>query len=270
MRLKDYAGSALTSLNRWGVDPHQAVWRSRGLRKVRADRKEFLRQGDASGDITLFPMGSDYVITGERTAEGGVASGHYFHQDLVVARDIFRSNPRRHIDVGSRVDGFVAHVAAFRDIEVCDIRPITTPVEGITFHHLDLMSMGDEWFGAADSVSCLHALEHFGLGRYGDPIDFDGWRKGLDSLRALLEPGGTLYLSVPTGMHQRVEFNAHRIFSLHFLKQTISDDFDILQVDFVLDDGSLSTNIDLDSHAAQRSFDAKHGCSIWKLQKNKA
>lgn len=198
---------------------------------------------------------------------GGVASGHYFHQDLAVARDIFRSNPRRHIDVGSRVDGFVAHVAAFRDIEVCDIRPITTPVEGIIFHHLDLMSMGDDWFGVADSVSCLHALEHFGLGRYGDPIDFDGWRKGLDNLRALLEPGGTLYLSVPTGRHQRIEFNAHRIFSLPFLKQTVSDDFDILQVDFVLDDGSLSANIDLESQAAQRSFDARFGCSIWKLQK---
>jgi SAM-dependent methyltransferase len=267
MSLKDYVRPALTSLTRWGIDPRQAVWRSQELGRVRADRKELLRQGDSTGGTTLFPMGRAYVITGERTAEAGEASGHYFHQDLLVARDIFRSNPRRHIDVGSRVDGFVAHVAAFRDIEVCDIRPITTPVEGITFHHMDLMSMSDEWFGVADSVSCLHALEHFGLGRYGDLVDFDGWRKGLDNLRDLLEPGGTLYLSVPTGMQQRIEFNAHRIFSLPFLKKTVSNDFDILQVDFVLDDGSLSTKIDLDSHAAQRSFDAKYACSIWKLQK---
>lgn len=267
MRLKKYVQPALTSLTRWGIDPRQAVRRSQELGKVRADRKELLRQGEASGDTALFPMGSPYVITGERTIEGGAASGHYFHQDLVVARDIFRSNPRRHIDVGSRVDGFVAHVAAFRDIEVCDIRPITTPVQGIIFHRMDLMSMGEEWFGVADSVSCLHALEHFGLGRYGDPVDFHGWRKGLDNLRALLEPRGMLYLSVPTGMHQRIEFNAHRVFSLPFLKQTVSDDFDILQVDFVLDDGTLTTKIDLESPAAQRSFDAKYGCSIWKLQK---
>ena len=37
----------------------------------------------------------------------------YFHQDFVVARKIFERNPRLHIDVGSRVDGFVAHVATF-------------------------------------------------------------------------------------------------------------------------------------------------------------
>ena len=27
--------------------------------------------------------------------------------------------------------------------------------------------------GYCDSLSCLHALEHFGLGRYGDAVDFE-------------------------------------------------------------------------------------------------
>ena len=267
MILKNYLRPALNFLARWGFDPRQALWRAQELGKVRGDRKELLRQRDASGEATIFPMGSAFVITGERSSEGGVASGHYFHQDLIVARDVFKSNPRRHIDVGSRVDGFVAHVASFRDIEVCDIRPVETPVDGITFHQMDLMSMGSEWIGVADSVSCLHALEHFGLGRYGDPVDFDGWRRGLDNLRGMLEPGGMLYLSVPTGLHQRIEFNAHRVFSLPFLKQTVNDDFEVLQVDFVLDNGRLITNIDLDGPAAQRSFDAQYGCSIWRLRK---
>lgn len=48
----------------------------------------------------------------------GSASGHYFHQDLLVARKVFERQPRKHVDVGSRIDGFVAHVAAFREIEV--------------------------------------------------------------------------------------------------------------------------------------------------------
>jgi hypothetical protein len=63
-----------------------------------------------------------------------------------------------------------------------------------------------------DSLSCLHALEHFGLGRYGDPIDNCGWKSGLSSLSRLLVRGGRLYLSTPVGK-EIVMFNAHRVFS---------------------------------------------------------
>jgi hypothetical protein len=35
---------------------------------------------------------------------------------------IHKLNPVRHIDIGSRIDGFVANVAAFRKIEVLDVR----------------------------------------------------------------------------------------------------------------------------------------------------
>jgi len=50
----------------------------------------------------------------DRFDPGGDASGHYFHQDLIVARRIFERDPRKHVDVGSRIDGFVAHLAVFR------------------------------------------------------------------------------------------------------------------------------------------------------------
>jgi len=60
----------------------------------------------------------------DKNESGGTTSGHYFHQDLLIARKIFQRNPLRHIDVGSRIDGFVAHVAVFRTIEVLDIRPV--------------------------------------------------------------------------------------------------------------------------------------------------
>ena len=40
---------------------------------------------------------------------------------------IYAARPEKHVDVGSRVDGFVAHVASFREIEVFDVRPIATP-----------------------------------------------------------------------------------------------------------------------------------------------
>ena len=43
--------------------------------------------------------------------------------------------------------------------------------------------------GDANCVSCLHTLEHIGLGRYGDPIDPDGRIKGLSSFASLVKPG---------------------------------------------------------------------------------
>ncbi|MBV5330073.1 MAG: DUF268 domain-containing protein, partial [Chlorobium sp.] len=47
-----------------------------------------------------------------------------------------------------------------------------------------------------DSLSCLHALEHFGLGRYGDPIDPHGYADGLRNMVKILRQGGLFYLSV--------------------------------------------------------------------------
>jgi hypothetical protein len=118
------------------------------------------------------------------------------------------------VDVGSRVDGFVAHVASFRDVEVFDVRPISSQIPGIVFKQADLMrsdSLPTSQGGYCDSLSCLHAIEHFGLGRYGDPIDPVGHERGIANMALLLQPGGMFYLSTPIG-RERVEFNANRVF----------------------------------------------------------
>jgi SAM-dependent methyltransferase len=125
--------------------------------------------------------------------------------------------PERHVDVGSRTDGFVAHVASFRQLEVFDVRPITTEIPGVTFRQADMMDASsvsvwqNENGGYCDSLSCLHVLEHFGLGRYGDPIDPTGYKSGFANLARLLRPGGRFYLSTPIGQ-ERVEFNANWVF----------------------------------------------------------
>ncbi len=147
----------------------------------------------------------------DRYEEGGSARSEYFIQDLYVARKIHERQPERHVDIGSRIDGFVAHVASFREIEVLDIRPMRTAIPGVVFRQADLMADVQSAWPLCDSLSCLHALEHFGLGRYGDPLDAQGSRKGLHNMTQLLRPGGLLYLSVPIGV-ERVVFNAHRVF----------------------------------------------------------
>jgi SAM-dependent methyltransferase len=152
----------------------------------------------------------------DRYEEAGIAKSEYFWQDLLVARWIHNAAPSKHVDIGSRIDGFVAHIASFREIEVFDIRPITTNIPGIKFTKMNLMDFNSltEFYkeeGYCDSISCLHAIEHFGLGRYGDPINPNGYQIGLENMAKLLRPGGFFYLSTPIGK-QRVEFNANWVF----------------------------------------------------------
>ena len=83
----------------------------------------------------------------------------------------------------------------------------------------------------------------------------------------MLEPGGLLYFSVPTGMEQRVEFNAHRVFSLPYLRNRLLQYFQIEGLSFVDDKGKLLRDVDPHSSEAEVSFNANYGCSIWILRK---
>lgn len=192
--------------SQFGLDPLLLVRSLRGLPRFASDWVKFRK--NYSGPLTWMPCLHD------RYEEGGTTKSEYFWQDLLVARWIFDAKPQRHVDIGSRVDGFVAHVASFRNIEVFDVRPISTHIPGVVFKQADLMrsdGLPSVGMGYCDSLSCLHALEHFGLGRYGDPIDPMGHERGIANMALLLKPGGTFYLSTPIG-RERVEFNANRVF----------------------------------------------------------
>lgn len=146
----------------------------------------------------------------DRRDSAGTAKGHYFLQDLWAAQRVCRFQPAEHVDVGSRVDGFVAHVASFCPVKYVDIRPLTTGVPGLTGLQGSVCQLPfpDR---SVRSLSCLHVIEHIGLGRYGDPLDPDGWLKGLAELQRVLAPGGQLLMGTPCG-RSRVVFHAHRVF----------------------------------------------------------
>lgn len=184
----------------------------------------------------LFPILSD------REEAAGTVGGHYFHQDLWAARKIRDRMPQQHIDIGSRIDGFITHLLVFMPVTVVDIRPLKSSVGGLTFVQDDATELARFPTGSVHSLSSLHAAEHFGLGRYSDPIDPDACFKFMKALERVLAPNGRLYFSVPCG-RERVEFNANRVFA----PQTILESFPGLQlVSFsaVGDDGNFYENAD--------------------------
>jgi SAM-dependent methyltransferase len=184
------------------IDPARILSRAKRLPDFRRQLRNFQSQCDWA--IEIEPK------LGDASEEAG-SLGEYFWQDLWVAREIQRLNPEKIVDVGSRIDGFIAHLACFREVDVIDIRELRHGIPGIRFHCVDLLELPDTWQGVADCVTCLHTIEHFGLGRYGDPLSVNAWEKGIEKLSLILKPEGTLFLSVPVG-RQRIKFNSHRIF----------------------------------------------------------
>ncbi|MBK6338835.1 MAG: DUF268 domain-containing protein [Bacteroidetes bacterium] len=193
-------------------------------------------------------------------------TGHYFHMDLLVSQLVFKNQPLKHVDVGSRVDGFVAHVAAFRPIEIFDIRPIESKVENIKFIQADFMVQDSKLANYADSISCLHAIEHFGLGRYNDPIDVNGHKKGLENMYHVLQKGGKFYFATPMGP-LRVEFNGHRVFSLRYLLDLFKEKYAIDSFSYVNDKGDLFKNTTLTKNEIENNFNCNYGCAIFEMTK---
>lgn len=263
--MKRMLRSAYNSLVMFGLDPLKTIRSLRGLpayfrdlRTLKSQRRSAARE---------FPLGKPFPCLDDRFADSGSAKGHYFHQDLLVARRINLNNPHRHVDIGSRIDGFVAHVASFRPIEVIDIRPLSNNIPNVEFKQADLMTpVQESLFEYCDSLSCLHAIEHFGLGRYGDPVNYDGYICGLSNLYRMLKKGGKLYISVPIGP-QRIEFNAHRVFSVGYLLECFDGKYSIDEFSFVDDRGDLHENVPISERDVQSNFGCVYGCGIFELTK---
>lgn len=260
-------GRALRHLYRFllliGLSPRETYHFLRGLPPYLRDWRALRRQArDSDG---AFPFARLYPCLGDRFSQSGDVNTHYFHQDLLVARRIFAQQPETHLDIGSRLDGFVAHVASFRPIEVMDIRPMTTEIPNVSFLQMDFMQpLAEDFHGYCDSVSCLHAIEHFGLGRYGDPIQYDGYRQALDNLAAIVCQGGKLYLSTPIGP-QRIEFNAHRVFSVAFLLEQFHDRFTVDRFSYVDDEMVLHEDVPITPEQAENHYGCHFGCGIFEL-----
>jgi hypothetical protein len=149
---------------------------------------------------------------------------------------------------------------------VLDIRQQPALIPNVEFAQCDIMgTLPDRLVGAADCVSCLHTIEHFGLGRYGDPLCFDGYLSGLANLFRLVSPGGTLFLSTPIGP-ERIEFNAHRVFATDTISRLLLARSHIRRFSYVDDAGVLHENVSLESVDARNNFGCQYGCGIWECE----
>lgn len=212
------------------------------------------RENFSVDDGNLWPVISD------KYANAGTVR-NYFWQDLWAAQLVISSGEREHFDIGSRLDGFIAHLLSAKiDVTMIDVRPFPTEIQGLHTIVDDAKTLHQIEDSSIKSLSALCSIEHFGLGRYGDSIDPEACFECFNNISRVLRKGGSLYLSLPVGK-ERVEFNAHRV----FYPSTIIDCFDDMElIEFSSTaDGKIEYNVgthdfDNDSHNGEYRYGLFH------------
>lgn len=223
-----------------------------GLPRYFQHWKEWSRKGGR-----LLKIVDSYPCLGDWT-ETTPFDPHYFYQGAWLARRIAAARPESHVDVGSSVST-LAVVSAIVDTVFIDRRPLQAELPGLRCQFGDILAMPFQ-DGSIESLSCLHVIEHIGLGRYGDPIDPAGSAQAAKELSRVLAQSGRLYVSTPVG-RERVCFNAHRVFA----PQTVLDLFGSLSLaefSWVDDLGVLRTKA-----TPGEANDADYGCGLFEFKR---
>lgn len=182
--------------------------------------------GDAA-DADLYPCLHDRTSTTP-------FDSHYFYQAVWATERLAGARPAHHVDVGSELR-WVALLAAWFPVTFIDIRPAPVAVANFETKPGSILNMPYADRSIA-SLSCMHVIEHVGLGRYGDPLDPQGSVKAAKELQRVVAQGGHLFLSTPVG-RKRTCFNAHRIHPPHEVTGWF-DALELIEFGAIADDGS--------------------------------
>ncbi len=162
---------------------------------------------------------------------------HYTLMGYWATRRIQENQPQHHYDVSSLLS-WVANLSAIVPVTYWEFKPREIPIPDLKCLHADILNLPSPSL-SVDSLSCLHVLEHIGLGRYGDPILEDGPQKAMAELSRILAPGGKLYLATPVGKPV-LYFNAHRIFAPgEILEMASANGLEMLEFSYINDQGRL-------------------------------
>lgn len=185
---------------------------------------------------------------------------HYVYHPAWAARIIQKINPKKHLDISSTLH-FSSIISAFIPVDFYDYRPAKLNLNNLQSKRCDLnkLAFNDN---SINSLSCMHTIEHIGLGRYGDAIDPDGDLNAISELKRVCSVGGNLLIVVPVG-EQKIAFNAHRIYNPHHFLSYFSG-FKLQEFALVTDDQQFINNAELDLGANQ-----KYGCGcFWFIKEN--
>lgn len=187
---------------------------------------------------------------------------HYIYHTAWAARKVKEINAKYHVDISSSLY-FSSIVSAFTPVHFYDYRPATLNLSNLESKPNDLTKLTFE-DNSIDSLSCMHTVEHVGLGRYGDPVDPNGDMVAAKELGRIVKIGGSLLFVVPVGK-PKIQWNAHRIYSYEMVIEMFPD-FYIKEFSLIPDNAltaGMITNADPKMVANQ-----DYGCGcFWLIKK---
>ena len=173
--------------------------------------KEFLELGSMKSSRMSLAWEDRYPCLYDSTAYTGF-DRHYIYHPAWAIRILSRTKPCLHVDISSTL-AFCSMSSAFFKTEFYDYRPPKLSLGNLEVKSQDLQKLTFE-NNSISSLSCMHVIEHIGLGRYGDALDFNGDIKGIRELSRVLSPEGNLLFVVPVGKVSKIQFNAHRVYKV--------------------------------------------------------
>lgn len=184
---------------------------------------------------------------------------HYIYHPAWAARVIKEINPAKHIDISSTLH-FCTTLSAFIPTEFYDYRPAELTLSNLKSSSADLTNLFFE-SDSVESISCMHTIEHIGLGRYGDPLDPESDFRAIAELQRVTKIKGHLLLVTPLGK-PTIQFNAHRIYSFNLIHDLFTD-FDLKNFSLITDEGLFIENAN-----PNLVKDQKYGCGcFWYIKK---
>ncbi len=182
---------------------------------------EFDRYSDLLRSAGRPPLNKSdaYPCLYDRTSETGF-DRHYIYHPAWAARILAKAPPLKHVDISSTLH-FSTIVSAFVKVDFFDYRPAPLNLTNLSSSAADLTNLRFE-SDSIESLSCMHVIEHIGLGRYGDPVDIDGDKKAARELSRVLAKNGRLIVAIPVG-RPRIQYNAHRIYSHEQVMEMFSE-----------------------------------------------
>ncbi|MFY0651318.1 MAG: DUF268 domain-containing protein [Cyclobacteriaceae bacterium] len=224
------------------------------------DLKELLNQQKNTENRFYFKGESLHIIPNENTKKT-YFDRHYIYHTAWANRKLIEITPKKHVDISSSLY-FSALASAHTQVEFYDYRPPNLILDNFTAKSGDLCDLPFE-SNSVESISCMHVVEHVGLGRYGDPIDYDGDLKAMSELIRVLKLKGHMLFVVPIGK-PKIIFNAHRIYSYRQIKKYFSE---LKLIEFTLIPENENKG-HLISHASEEQADAEdYGCGCFLFRK---
>ena len=140
---------------------------------------------------------------------------HYVYHTGWASRVLKEIGTSKLVDISSSIM-FCSAVSAFIKVEHYDIRKTDFNLPGIECGQENLLNLSFN-NNSIECLSCMHVIEHVGLGRYGDEININDDKTAANELIRVLSKNGFLLVVLPLGERSKIRFNAHRIYTFEIV-----------------------------------------------------